>query len=60
MGNGRELVDDLHTIREDWKERVQARPHAAAWRVSDLLLRHPVVNAALIAAKLDIASQNTS
>lgn len=59
VANGRELVDDLHTIRQDWQERVQARRDAAVWRVADLLLRHPVVNAALIAAELDIASQNT-
>jgi len=59
VANGPKLVGDLRSIRDEWKERVQARPHAAAWRVADLLLRHPVVNAALIATELDIASQNT-
>ena len=59
VANGRELVDDLHSIREGWKERVRSRQHAAAWRVADLLLRRPVVNAGLIATELDIASQNT-
>ena len=59
VANGRELIDDLRAIREDWQERVRSRRDAAAWRVADLLLRHPVVNAALVAAEVGIASQNT-
>jgi len=58
VANGRLLVDDLHTIRQDWQERVHARRDAAAWRVAELLLRHPVVNAALVAAEIGIAPQN--
>jgi Fic family protein len=58
VANGRRLVDDLHAIREDWQERVRARRDAAAWRVADLLLRHPVVNAALVADEVGIAPQN--
>lgn len=57
--NGRRLVDDLHAIRQDWQERVSARRDAAVWRVADVLLRHPVVNAALVAAEVGIAPQNT-
>lgn len=38
---------------------MRARRDAATWRVADLLLRHPVVNAALVAAELGIAPQNT-
>lgn len=59
VANGRRLVDDLHAIRQDWQERVRARRDAAAWRVADLLLRHPVVNAALVASELGVAPQNT-
>ncbi|CAN5124883.1 Fic family protein [soil metagenome] len=59
VANGRRLVDDLHTIRQDWQERVRARRDAAAWRVAELLLRFPVVNAALVAAEIGIAPQNT-
>ncbi len=57
--NGRVLVEDLHAIRADWQERVKARRDAAAWRVADLLLRSPVVNAALVASETGIAPQNT-
>lgn len=58
VANGRTLVDDLHAIRQDWQERVRARRDAATWRVADLLLRHPVVNAALVASEVGVAPQN--
>ncbi len=58
VANGRRLVDDLHAIRQDWQERVSARRDAAAWTLVDVILRHPVVNAALVAAELRIAAQN--
>jgi Fic family protein len=57
--NGRTLVEDLRTIRRGWQERVNARRDATAWRIADLLLRHPVLNAALVAAETGIAPQNT-
>ena len=56
--NGRALVSDLHGIRKGWQDRVKARRDAAAWRVADLLLRHPVVNAALIAEATGVAPNN--
>jgi Fic family protein len=59
VANGRRLVHDLHAIRQDWQERVRARRDAATWRVADLLLRHPVVNAALVANEVGVAPQNT-
>jgi Fic family protein len=56
--NGRALVEDLHTLRSDWQDRVRARRDATAWRIADLLLRHPVLNAALIARETGIAPRN--
>jgi Fic family protein len=57
--NGRRLVTDLDEIRASWDERVRARRDATAWRVAALLLRHPVVNASLIASELGIIRQNS-
>lgn len=57
--NGRLLVEDLHAIRQGWQERVRARRDAGAWRVADLLLRHPVVNRAFIAEHTGLAPENT-
>jgi len=59
IGNGRTLVDELRQVRATWEEQVAARRDSAVWKVVDVLLRHPVVNAALLAAELGIAPQNT-
>ena len=58
IGNGRQLVTDLRALRAEWQERVQARRDAAAWRVADLLLRHPVINVGLVSQDLGMAPQN--
>jgi Fic family protein len=59
IDNGRRLVADLHAIRADWEGRLRLRRDAGAWRVLDVLLRHPVVNARLLASELGVAPQNT-
>ena len=59
VANGRRLADDLHAIRAQWQDRITARRGAVVWRIADLLLRRPVVNARVIADELGIASQNT-
>lgn len=56
--NGRQLVRDLRTFRRGWDETVEARRGAAAWRVADLVLRHPVIDAAAVAAALGIEPRN--
>jgi len=58
VANGRKIVDDLRALRADWDVGVRARRDAAAWRVADLLLQHPVVNVALLSDELGIAPQN--
>lgn len=59
IGNGRKLIEDLRSVRSSWNERIQARRGATAWRVADLIVRHPVVNAPIIARDLGILGQNT-
>jgi len=56
--NGRQLVAELHSIRARWNSKVQVRRGAAAWRLADLLVRQPVVDAARVASELAIAPQN--
>lgn len=58
LDNGRRLVADLRLLRDEWQERIEARRGAAAWRAVDVVLRHPVVNAKLLAAELGIAAPN--
>ena len=52
--NGRHLVTDLRTIRSGWADRINARPGTVVHRLADLLLKRPVVNAALLETELGI------
>lgn len=54
VANGRTLVSALRKLREDWKLVVQARSDSAVWRLLDLLLRRPVVNARVVAEELGL------
>jgi Fic family protein len=54
VANGRELVDELRQIRQRWNNLITARSDSAVWRLVELLLRRPVVNARVIAAELDL------
>lgn len=58
VSNGRALVHELRTIRASWDVRIQARRGANVWRIADLLLAHPVVNATTIANALHISPSN--
>jgi len=58
LANGRRLVEDLRAIRGHWGQRVRARRGANAWKIADLLLRHPVINVRLVADETGIAPSN--
>ena len=58
IANGRRLVADLREVRRSWDDRIAARRGATAWRIADLLLRHPVVNAPFLAGELGVAGPN--
>ena len=46
-------------MRADWVGSVRARSGSNTWKVADLLMRHPVVNAAFIAERTGINLKNT-
>jgi Fic family protein len=56
--NGRQLVADLQTIRAQWDSKIRARRDSAAYRLADLLIKRPVVNAQLIHDQLNIPISN--
>ncbi|TDE12246.1 Fic family protein [Jiangella asiatica] len=58
VANGRQLVGDLETVRARWGEQVTARRDSAVWRLIDLLLRQPVIDAATAQAVLGTTSAN--
>lgn len=60
IDNGRLLVERLVETKTHWTDRVTARSDAAVWRLLDVLVRHPVVNNALVRSELgvtDVAAQ---
>lgn len=58
MTNGRQVIAALRGIRRDWDDKINARRGAAAWRVADLLLRRPVIDAATVAGELGVEPRN--
>lgn len=52
--NGRELVNRLRETHHRWQALIKARSDSAVWRLADLLLRRPVVNARVVAEELDL------
>jgi len=58
LANGRRLVADLHRVSDEWSQRVKARRDATAWKVAEILLRHPVVNASSLSRELGIPQPN--
>jgi Fic family protein len=58
IANGRHLVSDLHDARARWYSVIKARRDSAAWTLTDLLLRHPVIDAATVQRELGVTSAN--
>jgi Fic family protein len=58
IANGRLLVDELREIRARWRQLVTARSDSAVWRLADLLLRRPAVNARVVAEELGLEVGN--
>ncbi|MDO5727875.1 MAG: Fic family protein [Bowdeniella nasicola] len=56
--NGRILVDDLETVRLEWRDRVKARRDSAAHRLVSILLRQPVIDSAAASTQLGISAVN--
>jgi len=58
VGNGRALAAELDEVRERWRTAVTARRDSAVWRVADLFLARPVLDAAQVAAGTGLAVTN--
>jgi Fic family protein len=52
--NGQQLTADLRSLRESWNNRIEARRDSAAWKITALVVRNPVVNAPLISRELGV------
>ena len=58
IANARQLVAELHDVRRGWEDTVRARRGATTWRLADLLLRQPVVDAPTVARELGVSPAN--
>ncbi|BDZ43683.1 Fic family protein [Paraoerskovia sediminicola] len=58
VANGRELVQDLREARATWAANLRARSDSAAWRLLDVVLRHPVLGTEVVRAELGVTQPN--
>jgi Fic family protein len=58
IANGRQLVGDLRAIKSRWHDTISARRDAVVWRLADLLLRQPVIDATIVQDQLEATSAN--
>lgn len=58
VANARALVGELDAIGLEWRSRVKARSDSAVWRLLEVLLRHPVLDAATAARELGVQTPN--
>lgn len=54
--NGRELGTELGAIRAAWSDSIMSRRQAIVWRALDVVLRHPVLDNALVMRELDVSA----
>jgi Fic family protein len=57
IDNGRNLAVDLQGYEENWRDRLKARSDSSAWKVANLVLRHPAIDSSLVQRELSIAQR---
>lgn len=55
---GRQLANQMTELLGTWRETVKARSDSAVWKIIDLLVAHPVVDAETVARETGIHSNN--
>lgn len=58
ISNSRILVTEVGDIRQSWENRLHVRRDSGAWRLLDILMRRPVLDAATAARELGVALPN--
>lgn len=58
VANTRALVEEIDEVRASWDERLQVRRSSNAWRLLDVLVRRPVLSAALAAEEISVQVPN--
>lgn len=55
IDNASRMLSELDAITADWRERLRARSDSAVWRLSELLVRQPAVNSAVVEDALSVS-----
>ena len=55
MNNGRQLVAELHQVRDGWDERINSRRGSTPIRTADLLRSRPVVDSPMLQRELGVS-----
>lgn len=58
VGNSRQLVAEIDSIRAGWNARLSARKDSNAWRLLDVLMHRPVLDSASAARELGVRQPN--
>lgn len=58
VGNARELVEDISSIRDRWRTVLNARRDSGVWQALDVVARQPVLNASTLAAEMGVEPKN--
>jgi Fic family protein len=56
--HGRTMWKRLDAVKEKWKGSVKARSDSAVWRLLDVLIAHPVLDAEIAAKELKVSETN--
>ena len=57
--HGRVMGQRLSDLKEEWRRTIRARSDSAVWRLLDILIAHPVLDAQTAADQLNISVTNT-
>lgn len=58
VGHGRTMWQRLDAVKEKWRSSVKARSDSAVWRLLEVLIAHPVLDAEIAARELGVAVTN--
>lgn len=58
LTNTRTLVAELDDVRQSWETTLRVRKSSNAWRLLEVLVRHPVLSAALASEELGVSLPN--
>jgi Fic family protein len=57
VANGRQLADELRSIRSGWREQLKARSGSTAEGLAEFVMRQPAVDSALVQNRFGVSQQ---